>query len=293
MKHFIIKRVPAYRADFSWEFEGDIFNANSGDYCNTMFIIDKQYRNGIWENHGFNSDEYDIVTQKVEDLLEYAEEIRDNIEGRKYQDYKQLMQSYGIENVRSLGFSVWAQSAHADDFGDFASVAQYLTFQTGKQWDYMNVYGCVQGAIVCVVYCTENYDEKVALREGEIWLGCAEEFRVVELDDDGREIDAGYTEFVSMSEDCWDDDKCKQLICGWIGIDIDDARFEDEQDDSEDGDGPVDLVLSSAELSFEISDSKLSLNRIIAEVERKYPGWHFNRTESRHESCIMAVFEKW
>lgn len=52
----------------------------------------------------------------------------------------------------------------------------------------------------------------------------------------------------------------------------------------------MDFTLSR-ELSFEISECGLSLDEVIRIVEKKFPGWKFNRTESRYESCIMAIFE--
>lgn len=50
--------------------------------------------------------------------------------------------------------------------------------------------------------------------------------------------------------------------------------------------------LESMEISFEISESGLTIDEVKAIVEAKYPGWKFNRTESRYDSCIMAIFEK-
>ena len=55
----------------------------------------------------------------------------------------------------------------------------------------------------------------------------------------------------------------------------------------------VEMLLSSVELSFEISELTLSLDEIIKAVEKNYPGFHFNRTEPRYDSCIIAVFEKY
>ena len=51
------------------------------------------------------------------------------------------------------------------------------------------------------------------------------------------------------------------------------------------------VFLGSMEISFEISEAGIPLERVIEIVEAKYPGWRFSRTESRYESCIMAVFE--
>ena len=52
------------------------------------------------------------------------------------------------------------------------------------------------------------------------------------------------------------------------------------------------VFLGSMEISFEISEAGIPLERVIEIVEAKYPGWRFSRTEARYESCIMAIFEK-
>ena len=50
--------------------------------------------------------------------------------------------------------------------------------------------------------------------------------------------------------------------------------------------------IGGPELSFEISECKAPLETVVKFIERKYPGWKFDRTESRYESCIMAIFTK-
>lgn len=50
--------------------------------------------------------------------------------------------------------------------------------------------------------------------------------------------------------------------------------------------------IGGPELSFEISECGMSLDNVIGLVEKSYPGWKFNRTESRYQSCVMAIFEK-
>lgn len=47
----------------------------------------------------------------------------------------------------------------------------------------------------------------------------------------------------------------------------------------------------SPELSFEISESNISIDELEAFVKKAYgPRWKFDRTEARYESCIMAIF---
>ena len=51
------------------------------------------------------------------------------------------------------------------------------------------------------------------------------------------------------------------------------------------------MMLSTAEISFEISESGMELSDVIKAVEKKYPAFKFSRTEGRYESCVMAIFE--
>ena len=48
--------------------------------------------------------------------------------------------------------------------------------------------------------------------------------------------------------------------------------------------------IDNPELSFEISECDIPLDEIIQYVQTKYPGFRFNRTEARYESCLMAIF---
>lgn len=50
--------------------------------------------------------------------------------------------------------------------------------------------------------------------------------------------------------------------------------------------------IGGPELSFEISESDMDLTEIVEMVEKDWPGWKFNRTEPRYNSCVMAIFEK-
>lgn len=50
--------------------------------------------------------------------------------------------------------------------------------------------------------------------------------------------------------------------------------------------------IGGPELSFEISECNMDLMEIVEMIEKDWPGWKFNRTESRYQSCVMAIFEK-
>ena len=50
--------------------------------------------------------------------------------------------------------------------------------------------------------------------------------------------------------------------------------------------------LSGPYLEYEISESPYALEDIIRAVERKHPGYKFDRTEARYLSCVMAIFTR-
>lgn len=53
------------------------------------------------------------------------------------------------------------------------------------------------------------------------------------------------------------------------------------------------IVLGNPELSYEISECGAPLETVIEIVERENPGWRFDRTEARYESCLMAIFTRY
>ena len=50
--------------------------------------------------------------------------------------------------------------------------------------------------------------------------------------------------------------------------------------------------IGEPELSFEISESGMTLDEVIETVTKEWKGWKFNRTEARYQSCIVAIFER-
>lgn len=75
-----------------------------------------------------------------------------------------------------------------------------------------------------MVYCPEHYKEGVQ-HYGEVYLGAAKEFCVIELDEAGEEADACYGYIVADCQARSDEDY-KRLVCEWAGIDESDARLE-------------------------------------------------------------------
>lgn len=220
MSKYIIREVEPEACDFSFYFDGDTFNENSGDYCNTLFIVpSRNYR-------GFNADEYKNVQQQAGNIIDAFQ----NVIGREsdyaywtYESYKEAMEAFGIPyNPRKChALKEWAKDA---DEGEPESIAAFLTITTGKKWDAIGVCGYSQGDYVELVYCPEQYPRGVEAC-GEIWLGCAKEFCTIELDDGGEEVDACYGYIIADSEANSDADY-KRLVCKWACIDEDEATLE-------------------------------------------------------------------
>ena len=90
----------------------------------------------------------------------------------------------------------------------------------------------------------------------------------------------------------------------WIGTSKADAEFFGTIEDvdkafcayQEEADAILDEQmqekLGGPWLIFEISESGMTLDEIIAAVGKKYPGWQFRGTEPMFQSCIVAMFEK-
>ena len=52
------------------------------------------------------------------------------------------------------------------------------------------------------------------------------------------------------------------------------------------------VAAMTPELSFEISESGLTIDEVIREVHHLYGyDWEFDRTEARYDSCVMAIFQ--
>lgn len=228
MKKYIIKEVPAEQTDFSIYFEDDGLTEAGGDYCYNLFIV-AQSRN----SSGFNTEAYEVVKNDIENLLEMYLDIVNKSNYAQYSSVGAMLLDYGlinnIHNTKKIkGYTEFFASCcekpcspyanYHDNFSAFETecVTKYLTLKTGKEWDTDSATGYCQGDYVKMVYCKEHYTKGVK-HYGEIWLGAGKEFGVIELDEDGEEIDSCYGYIVA---DCqaWKDEDYKKLVCEWAGI---------------------------------------------------------------------------
>lgn len=218
----IIREVPGEQAELSFYFDGDCFNENAGDYGYTLFIISRdRYRLG-----GLNIEEYKRVIEKANDIVNGFEAV-DSGDKSIYNchkfTYKEVMQDNDIPYTSHKCHLLreWAKDADPDKP---ESIAAYLSITTGKKWDVSSAYGYCQGDYVQIVYCKQYYPENVR-KYGEIWLGAAKEFCVIDLDENGEETDSCYGYIVADCEARGDDDY-KRLVCEWAGIKPEETRLE-------------------------------------------------------------------
>ncbi|MBQ1776614.1 MAG: hypothetical protein IIZ93_00510 [Acidaminococcaceae bacterium] len=219
----IIRECDPETAELSFYFDNDGLTEKGGDYCYNLFIV-MQDRHGI---SGFNTDEYKRVKETAENILEGFSDVD---EGKTYCNgfkptYKSIMQDEGLSYNPTLCHKLreWAKAVN-DCTADTEAVAAYLTVTTGKTWATSSAYGYCQGDYVQIVYCKQYYPENVE-KYGEIWLGAAKEFCVIDLDENGEEGDSCWGYIVADCETRTDADY-KRLVCEQSGIKPEETRLE-------------------------------------------------------------------
>ena len=221
IKH-IIREVAPEACNFSTYFDGDTFTGSGDDYSNNLFIL-QRYR---YRLDGYNIAEYKRIQKQANDIINGFEDVRNpgnayNWTG--YRSYKEAMEDSGITyNPRKCHhLKQWAQDADSESP---EAIAEYLTITTGKRWTTSSAHGYCQGDYVEMVYCPERYPEGVEAC-GEIWLGAAKEFCIIDVNDDGTE---GYAVYGYIVADCkaWRDAEYKDIICKWECLKPEETRLE-------------------------------------------------------------------
>ena len=212
----IIKQVPDEHVDWRDYFDGDCFNERSGDYNNTIFPRTLDHYT-MWAC--LNKDEFDRISTEMRDVFY---EVNEGI-GYIYNNVKEIMLDYKLpyspKNAHEL--KVIAEL----DYDESDVIARYMTLKTGKRWDVIGGNGYCQGDCCEMVYCTENYTEENASAIVDAVLGCGHEFGIIELDEDGNEVDSCYGYYVTDSE-AWRDEDIKALICKREGFNEDETLLE-------------------------------------------------------------------
>lgn len=229
IKQYAIVRTPDELAymDAEWYFDNDGFKAESGDYNNTLFIVPTR------DCGGFNADEWEQLDKAADFIIDAFDEMGGNY--ATYNSFKEAVEDcpyfpvevkYSPKLIHDL--KEWWKKARCynDNTEDIAAL---LTIITGKKWDIVSARGYSQGDYCEVVYCTERYSEKSAQAAGEVFVGAFTSFEVIDLNENGEEIDrcGGYV--VAECEGAWRDEDCKRLVCEWADIDEAETYFGEEE----------------------------------------------------------------
>lgn len=233
---YIIREVSPEASDFSIYFDDDGLKEAGGDYCYNLFIV-AQSRN----SKGFNEEEYQSIQTEIENLLEMYVDIINKSNYAQYSSVGAMLLDYhlisNIHQTRCIkeyadffaGCCEKPISPYANYHDNFTAhneekTAEYLTLKTGKEWSTDSAYGYSQGDYVKTVYCKEYYTNG-SKHYGEIWLGAGKEFDVIEVDENGEEIDS-CGGFIIADCQAWKDEDYKKLVCEWAEIAEDETQLE-------------------------------------------------------------------
>ena len=205
---YIIEELSPECSDLSFYFDNDGLTEASGDYNNTLFIIENR------RYSGFNTEEYEYQVSLATSL---SNEILDRKEGYIEDSYEDIIENHSIPYSKKNEVIEWAENFSEET----SDIAEFLTLKTGKEWGVIEVCGYCQGDWVEVLTCKERYEDG-GRSYGEIWLGCAKEFAVFEINEDGEEVDSCCGYIVADSQIDWknSDNEYKKLVCEWAGIPI-------------------------------------------------------------------------
>lgn len=217
MSKYIIRKVEPEACDFSFYFDDDGLTERGGDFFNNLFIVPSR------ETRGFNAETYKGIQNEIAGLIEDFKTTEEWRAGGAKESYKRVMELYGIDYNPRRCHLLKEFVKYADE-SEPESVAEYLSIVTGKEWKVSGVCGYSQGDYVELVYCPDRYKNGVK-QYGKVWLGCAKEFCVAELDENGEEIDSCYGYIVADCEARSDEDY-KRIVSEWAGIDESQTTLE-------------------------------------------------------------------
>ena len=218
MNKYIIREYLDDGNDANFWFDDDMYQGY-GDYCNNIFIIgERDYCN-------YNEDEWEKVCDTIDELADKLDDIENGgYYSEWYKSFKYVMKeeniSYSPKKCNDL-----KEVLHNYDMWKIECVANYLTIITKKKWEVISVHGYMQGDYCKIVYCTKNYSDEDIAEIGDICLGYYKSFRVIELDENGKEVDSCCGFLVANSR-AWKDEDYKKIVCEQAGIDPNEATFE-------------------------------------------------------------------
>lgn len=220
MKRYIIREYEPDYMDTINYFDCDSFDEKSGDYNNTLFIIQRER----YDRHeGLNSGEFNRLREQCEQLFDGITEIQEHNEDYTW---KCVCSDASIEYNPDIIPSLISYYDNSDGYGRYydnecENVATLLYFQTGKTWFVKRVNGYCQGDVCYVIYCSDNYTNYEAYRLGEMWLGCYGAYVVIDT-----LIDDECYGYYLPDSDKTDDMTIKHKVCNMAGINPDETILQ-------------------------------------------------------------------
>lgn len=224
----IIREVPAEQAELSFYFDGDCFRDYDGNHFNyNLFILSFGYYGRI--DGGLNIDDYKTTQERAESIIDGFNDVTDELtdyDGNPI-TYEMVMDDENISHDKRDALVKWYESDpdtnHAEDIADF------LTITTGEKWTSTSARGYCQGDYVEIVYCESHYTKDDAINAGEIYLGAAKEFCVIDIDENGEETDTCYGFIIADNQiKSWmyADSEYKRTVCEYDGLNPETTRLE-------------------------------------------------------------------
>lgn len=219
MFKYVFKEYNPEYDDNKLFFDGSWFSG----FCNDderVFILSDDSRGFYIHNiDGINSERYTDICDSINALFnnfEYVEEHTDEY------TYKQAMIENGLKYNPTLCGKLkelYKGTYSGFGYGSFDTVADYLTITTGKTWKTMKIYGYCQCDVCTVLYCEEKHKEEYMKTCGNVFLGCYKAFCLIDLDENGQEIEGTelYGFYVGDNEIRHDEDY-KTVLCNYEGL---------------------------------------------------------------------------
>ncbi len=200
-------------ADFDFFFDNDCFSSAAGDFCYTVFTITSEhYGYTTHFTSGINEDVFETLWKEKDYILT---DIDDYLNGyNDYKNIKEIMKDYNLSYNPKNAHTLKMLTDKPDDINTFL---EFLKIKTNKEWHCVSRFGYCQGDFVNVVFCPGFVDNETAKIIGDIYLGCGKEFSVIELDENGNEIDEVFGFYVA---DCqgYKPDDYKRIVSADFGI---------------------------------------------------------------------------
>lgn len=220
MKKHIIREIPDEQADLKFYFEDDCFTEKAGDYCDNVFIVSSD-RHGV---SGFNIDEYKRIREKAMNVLDGFFDVENG-----YTDYNGDALTYEMiledEDINVELRNDLIKWTNEKETSEPIMIAEFLSIITGNDWKSIGIRGYSQGDYVDVVYCPKFTPDNTAEILGEVFLGCAKEFSVQDIDGNGNIEDECFGYIVADCEVNGNEDY-KRIVCEQAGIEESETQLE-------------------------------------------------------------------